>query len=83
MSGIQRHMKGKNADAPTFRNKENNWFQDLHNTLHVTFKGLQEKNIGTSTSHHLPFDKDKINHLWLNEILEAGNPSYLLSAVFL
>ena len=40
LAGIQRHMKSKNADAPTFLNKEDNRFKDLHNTLDVIFRGL-------------------------------------------
>ena len=83
LSGIQCHMKSKNADAPTFLNKEDNQFKDLHNPLDVIFRGLWEKNIGTSTSHHLPFDKDEIDHLWATGILGTGNPTSLLNAVFL
>ena len=82
LAGIQRHMKSKNADAPTFLNKEDNRFKDLHNTLDVIFRGLREKNIGTSTSHHQPFDKDEIDHLWATGVLGTGNPLSLLNAVF-
>ena len=74
-------MKSKNADATTFLNKEDNRFKDLHNTLDVIFRGLQE-NIGTSTSHHRPFDKDEIDHLWATGVLGTGNPLSLLNAVF-
>ena len=82
LAGIQRHMKNKNADAATFLNKEDNRFKELHNSLDVIFRGLQEKNIGASTSHHLPFDKDEIDHLWATGVLGTSNPVSLLNAVF-
>ena len=75
-------MKNKNADAPTFLNKEDNHFKELHNSLDVIFRGLREKNIGTPTSHHLPFDKDEIDHLWATGVLVTSNPVSLLNAVF-
>ena len=81
LSGIQRHMKNTNADAPTFL-KEDNRFKVLHNTLDVIFRGLREKNTGTPTSHHLPFDNYEIDLPWATGVLGTGNPSSLLNAAF-
>ena len=45
-------MRSINPNAPTFLDKGNKRFTALHNSLDVLFRGLQERNIGTSTSHH-------------------------------
>ena len=74
LTGIQRHMKNTNPDAPVFLNKADNRFKVLHNCLDVIFRRLRESNIGTSTVHHNPFTKEEIDQLWATGVLGTSNP---------
>ena len=82
LAGVQRHMKNINPNSPTFLDKGDKRFRPLHNSLDVLFRGLQERNIGTSTSHHQPFTRDEINQLWECGVLGTDSPQSLLNAAF-
>ena len=82
LSGLLRHVRGTNPNAPNFLDKTNPSFRKLHNVIDNRFKELTKEGVGCDSKHTEIVTKDEENILWASGVLGLDTPRSLLNAVF-
>ena len=81
-SGLLRHMRTVNPNAPNFLDKSNHTFRKLHNVIDNLFKELSKEGVATQTKHTEIVTKEEESLLWSTGVLGLHTPKSLLNAVF-
>lgn len=82
LSGLLRHMRSTNPNAPNFLDRTNLSFRKLHNVIDNSFKQLTKEGVGCESKHTEIITKKEENLLWRSGVLGLNTPRALLNAVF-
>ena len=82
LSGLLRHARSLNTNAPNFLDKSIPVFKPLHAVLDNLFKSLRKEGIGCNSRHAEIITKEEESMLWESNVMNLRHPRGLLRAVF-
>ena len=82
LTGLLRHSRSVNENAPNFLDKSNVSFRAFHAVLDNIFKKLRQEGIGSESKHAEIITKDEECKLWDEHVLNLCTPKGLLRSVF-